>query len=272
MKLPHINRKFIGLGVAILIGVLSFWGFKTMFDQKVATLSKKGPQVQYVVASTNLPLGSIITTNNVSQRNFPQEYSQSNAVSVSEFDQIEGLPLKVSLKPGDTLMYSMIDTKKDITKLIPSGHRAITIPVDDESSISSMLKPGDLIDLLITLNSSSNPLTVPLIQGVKILATGKRLEGSDSSESVGYANITLDVTAIDAKNITFAASLGKISAILRNPNDQTINDTSSFMQLVNNEKQKPNLPSPSAPPSAVKVNVVHDNASHLNIIYGNKDE
>lgn len=260
----------MGLGIAIFIGILSFWGLKSIFDQKVATLSQKGPQVQYVVASSNLPLGSIITTDNVSQRNFPQEYSQSNAVSVSEFSQIEGLPLKVNLKPGDTLMYSMVDTKKDITKLIPPGHRAITIPVDDESSISSMLKPGDLIDLLITFNSTK-PLTVPLIQGVKILATGKRLEGNDSSDNVGYANITLDVTAIDAKNITFAASLGKISAILRNPNDQTINDTSGFMKLVSDEKKISNLPLPVLP-STEKTEVIHKNTSNLNIFYGNQDE
>ncbi|SDC22101.1 Flp pilus assembly protein CpaB [Acinetobacter boissieri] len=270
MKLPHINRKLLGLIVAISIGVLSFWAFKLIFDQKVANLNKKGPQVQYVVASTSLQSGSIISTNNVSQRNLSQEYSQSNAVPVSDFSAIDGLPLKVDLKPGDIVMYSMVDNKKEITKLIPAGHRAITIPVDDESSISSMLKPGDLIDLLITLNSSQ-PVTVPLIQGVKILATGKQLDGS-TSDNMGYANITLDVTATDARNITFAASLGKISATLRNPNDQNLTDTSSFMQLVNPTKPTPAINSPLQKTSTQRSNVSHHESSNLNIIYGNKDE
>ncbi|MCF9047108.1 Flp pilus assembly protein CpaB [Acinetobacter nectaris] len=271
MKLPHINRKLLGLGIAIAIGVLSFWGFKSLFDQKVANLSKKGPQVHYVVASTNLQQGNIISTNNVSQRNLAQEYSQSNAVPVSDFGAIDGLPLKVDLKPGDIVMYSMVDNKKDISKLIPAGHRAITIPVDDESSISSMLKPGDLIDLLITLNGNQ-PLTVPLMQGVKVLATGKQLDGS-MSDNTGYANITLDVSAIDARNITFAASLGKISATLRNPNDQNLTDTSSFMQLVNTTKTAAPI---SAPPSqkisSSRSSAPHHESSNLNIIYGNKDE
>lgn len=272
MKLPHINRKLLGLGIAITIGIFSFLLFKNIFDQKVANLSKKGPQIHYVVASVNLRQGTIVSTNNVSQRNLPEEYSQSNAVPVSDFGSIEGLTLKVDLKPGDIIMYSMIDNKKDITKLIPTGHRAITIPVDDESSISSMLKPGDLIDLLITLNSSSQPLTTPLIQGVKVLATGKQLDVS-TSDNTGYANITLDVSANDAQNITFAASLGKISATLRNPNDQNLTDTSRFMQLVNTAKTAASVSAlPSQKISSPRSSVSHHEPSNLNIIYGNKDE
>jgi pilus assembly protein CpaB len=98
-----------------------------------------------------------------------------------------------------------------------------------------MLKPGDLIDLMVTLQSTEKTATVPLMQGVKILATGKQTDvNNEATDTTGYTNITLDVSA-DAKNITLAASLGRISAILRNPNDQD-DDTSNFMQLINTQK------------------------------------
>jgi pilus assembly protein CpaB len=69
------------------------------------------------------------------------------------------------------------------------------------------------------------------------LATGKQTDvNNEATDTTGYTNITLDVSAEDAKNITLAASLGRISAILRNPNDQVMSDTSNFMQLINTQK------------------------------------
>ena len=278
MNLPTINKKFIALIISILVGVFSIWGFKTAFDHKVESMTQKGPEVGYVVASKELIAGTTISTDTVSQRSIPSDYQQSNGVLATDFGSIDGLPLKVDLKPGDIIMYSMIDTKKDIAKLIPPGRRALTIPVDDESSISTMLKPGDLIDLMVTLQSAEKTATVPLIQGVKILATGKQTDvNNEATDTTGYTNITLDVSAEDAKNITLAASLGRISAILRNPNDQVMSDTSSFMQLINTQKgqqTKNALPTviPVVKPDLKPETKTNNSHSGFNIIYGNKDE
>lgn len=279
MQVRNINKKLVALIISVLIGILSIWGFKTAFDSKVENLNKKGPAVSYVVASQDLTVGTVISTANVSQRNLPSEYNQSNAVPVENFAAIEGLPLKVDLKPGDIVMYSMVETRKDISKLISPGRRALTIPVDDESSISTMLKPGDLIDLMITLQSAEKTATVPLMQGVKILATGKQLDvDNQMTENTGYTNITLDVTAEDAQNITLAASLGKISAILRNPNDQVVSDTSSFIQQLNARKQTIASVTPITgkktyvQPERAAANVQNYGSSNFNIVYGNRDE
>lgn len=278
MNLPNINKKFVALLVSILVGILSIWGFKTAFDHKVESMTQKGPEVAYVVASKELLAGSLISTDTVSQRNIPSDYQQSNAVLATDFGSIDGLPLKIDLKPGDIIMYSMVDTKKDIAKLIPLGRRALTIPVDDESSISTMLKPGDLIDLMVTLQSAEKTATVPLMQGVKILATGKQTDVSDEvSGTTGYTNITLDVSADDAKNITLATSMGRISAILRNPDDQVMSDTSGFIQLINTQKEQASknvqpISIPTIRPEIRSEIKTNSSRSGFNIIYGNKDE
>lgn len=280
MNLPPINKKVFAFIISILIGLFSIWGFKKAFDHKVESLTQKGPEVAYVVASKELSAGNVISTNIVSQRNVPSEYQQSNAVLASDYNSIDGLPLKIDLKPGDIIMYSMVEMKKDISKLIPPGRRALTIPVDDESSISTMLKPGDLIDLMVTLQSNEKTATVPLMQGVKILATGKQTDvNHEAGDATGYTNITLDVSAEDAKNITMAASMGRISAVLRNPDDQVMSDTSGFMQLVNTQKRNTVVKTPTVPVSTPMVRPevnshIQENqkSSGFNIIYGNKDE
>ena len=89
-----------------------------------------------------------------------------------------------------------------------------------------MLKPGNLIDLIVTVERRGQYVTLPLMEGVKVLATGNILDAggygvSEYDYQSAYATITLDVTIEDSQNIIQASSLGKITAVLRNPNDQT---------------------------------------------------
>ena len=97
------------------------------------------------------------------------------------------------------------------------------------------------------------------------------------TESSGYTNITLDVTAEDAQNITLAANLGKISAVLRNPGDQIVSDTSSFIQQLSARKQtivatKPIMEKKAVQTERTSLSTQNYDNSKFNIIYGNKDE
>ena len=131
---------------------------------------------------------------------------------------------------------------------------------------------------MVTLQSAEKTATVPLMQGVKILATGKQTDVSDEvSGTTGYTNITLDVSADDAKNITLATSMGRISAILRNPDDQVMSDTSGFIQLINTQKEQASknvqpISIPTIRPEIRSEIKTNSSRSGFNIIYGNKDE
>lgn len=270
MKQLLSDKKFIALSISIFIGILGVIGVKTAFDKKVASIDKEGPMIAYVVASEDLPAGTIISSNYVSSRQIPESLKQSNGVLADNYGAIDGFRLNTSLNKGDIIMLDMVDIKKDISALITSGRRAITIPVDDESSISTMLKPGDLIDLIITLQRNDKAVAIPLMQGVKILATGNITDSSSGEESSNYTNITLDVTLEDAKNITLATSMGKITAVLRNPADQIIADTSTFANLLS----PPQRIIPSGNPLRAKVmtRVEPIRTPNINIFYGNKND
>lgn len=97
------------------------------------------------------------------------------------------------------------------------------------------------------------------------------------SGTTGYTNITLDVSADDAKNITLATSMGRISAILRNPDDQVMSDTSGFIQLINTQKEQASknvqpISIPTIRPEIRSEIKTNSSRSGFNIIYGNKDE
>jgi pilus assembly protein CpaB len=101
------------------------------------------------------------------------------------------------------------------------GRRAITVPVDEINSISGMLEPGDMIDLYVSLDYQGRKITLPLLQAVEVMATGQRaIDDPKSGERREFTTVTLDTTPEQAQSVIVARDTGKITALLRNPQDK----------------------------------------------------
>jgi pilus assembly protein CpaB len=116
------------------------------------------------------------------------------------------------------------------------NQRALTIPVTVESSLQESIRPGDRIDLLLTYTqrmasapslrggaaptTTSQVVTAPLLENAYVLFTGK----FGSPPGTSYATITLLLSVDDAKLLTWAMNLGKLTILLRNPKDLQMPD------------------------------------------------
>ncbi len=106
---------------------------------------------------------------------------------------------------------------------VSSGRRAVTVPVDEISSISGLVEPGDRIDIMVTVRREARQLAFILLQSVPVLATGTKVEqGTDGREGARrtFTTITLDVNAEQARQVIAAREIGKITALLRAPGDR----------------------------------------------------
>jgi pilus assembly protein CpaB len=110
---------------------------------------------------------------------------------------------------------------------LENGNRALTTEVDEVNSISGLLRPTDHIDLIVTARgtgTNTGEVTFPLLTNVEVLATGqvtRKGEGSDQSRT--YTTITLSVSPVDAQRIVVAKNSGRLTAVLRNPDDAKAN-------------------------------------------------
>ena len=116
------------------------------------------------------------------------------------------------------------------------NQRAMTIPVTVETSLEQSIRQGDRIDLLLTYSDRTAPagpvrgapgtsstartVTVPLLDNMYVLFTGKFA----SPPGTDYSTITLLVSVEEAKLLTWALNLGKLTITLRNPKDLQIPD------------------------------------------------
>lgn len=98
------------------------------------------------------------------------------------------------------------------------------MPVDEISSLSGMVEPGDRIDIVVSARNETRSFTFTLLQSIPVLATGSRVD-TDTHDAQGqtrsYTTITLDTSPEDAKRVIAAREIGRVTALLRAPGDIT---------------------------------------------------
>ncbi|MBC7572886.1 MAG: Flp pilus assembly protein CpaB, partial [Herminiimonas sp.] len=192
----------------------------------------KGKTVNVIVAKRELKRGDKISSDSVAVRPIPVDYAHSAAISPDSFDRIDGQPLAYPIKPGEMILWGLMEGKKvpTFSARVETGRRAMTVPVDEINSISGLLEPGDLIDLMVTIDQKGRKVTLPLLQSVQVMATGQQaVDGPREGERKQYSTVTIDTTPDQAKNVIIARDAGKITALLRNPDDKNRNGGNADM-------------------------------------------
>jgi len=238
-SLPRINRTWLMLIVALLLGGLASWltahYLKTRekaIEEQITSQAKGGKTVSVVVPTADLPRDTPITADVVAARDVPADLIYDNTILAANFDDVKGLRLLHAVPRGRPLLQDDVEEKnKDFADLLPPGTRAITMDVDEVNSLANMIKPGNYVDLFLITTDVSNPAggqqIVPVLQRVKVLATGEQSGRRALEEETGprgaqarrYSNITFEVSPDQAARIALAQQLGKVRAVLRNGDD-----------------------------------------------------
>ena len=125
-----------------------------------------------------------------------------------------------------------VDTepKAPFADLIGDDHRAVTLPVDNVSSVNGFIRPGSRVDVVLTASESALGILAGtgggakdaivssvILQNVPVIAVGKNyeLEG----EEAAYSSITLNLPTRAAILMVQARSMGQITYMLRNVRD-----------------------------------------------------
>jgi pilus assembly protein CpaB len=224
IALPMDRKRWVLLA-ATVFGGLGAWGANYYLTQTIETMRQQEAEtVPVIVAKSELPEGAVISPETVSIREVPAEWAQSGALKPQEFAGVERGTLRTPLGEGEMLMWPMIDKpgEQSVASLVADGRRAVTVPVDEISSLSGMLQPNDRIDLIVTLDTDDQSVSFPLLQQVRVIATGTRLQrsGDEDTEAAGYSTITLDASPQEARRIIAARDAGRLTAMLRNPGDR----------------------------------------------------
>lgn len=157
-------------------------------------------------------------------RDIPKQWVHSDAITPDQFNRADGARLALPANAGEPVLWAQVENEKEgsFSTKLEMGRRAVTLPVDEISSISGMLAPDDLIDIIVSVQKDSRSYTFTLLQSMRVLATGTKVSQTDTDEEgkpSTFTTVTLDTSPEDAKKLIAAREVGRITALLRSPTD-----------------------------------------------------
>jgi pilus assembly protein CpaB len=234
----NINSNWLLLLVAGALGIGAVYMSNSMLKNRMAELeeeARRGQEmVDVVVGKRDLAPGDTLDADSVAVRQMPKAYVHEAAVRPNQFDAYANQRLAAGLKRGEVLLPSLAEGQAAgvFSSTLTKGLRALTFEVDAVNSVSGMLRPGDRIDLIYSASAAGGGLetTAPLLSNVSVLATdqtlSRRSDGSDGARN--FATITLELSPVDADRVIVAKAAGRLTALLRHPDDTAVNNTASL--------------------------------------------
>ncbi|WP_372385407.1 Flp pilus assembly protein CpaB [Vibrio sp. BS-M-Sm-2] len=217
-------------------------------SESATTSSKQAVKqtVKVLVPTRTIEIGQAYTPNSFRWKEVPQQELENYIDHVTPED-ISAAHTMSGLARTKLVKDSIL-SKADITepeggyslslKLQP-GYRAISVPVDQVTSNSGFIEPGDRVDILLLGsqdgellrygNSSQGLYVTTIVYDARVLAFNNKQTAESyqkARESNGFENgipddssVSLEVTPEQANQVVLAKQLGKLTLVLRGQNE-----------------------------------------------------
>jgi pilus assembly protein CpaB len=218
------QKKLLLFGAAWISALLLTWLFyaQAAAPQQVRTL-------KVVVASHDMPLGTLLRKSDLKLVNYPQK-DVPKGVAFKTDDAINRV-LKVSVASNEPILQTRLSdmtSVEGVASTIDPGYRAMSVQITDVSGVAGLIQPGSKVDVLFTRpGSMAEATTSTILQNIKVISVGRSLQAGASAADVraNATSVTKVVTLLlqpdDAQKLELAKNQGKISLSLRNPLDGT---------------------------------------------------
>ena len=186
----------LGAALSLTAGLLTY---KTVsVAQGVGASRPNAEPVSVLVMTHNVPARALIGERDVAVKEVPSNLVPQDAVRSKR--EAVGKIARVPLMTGEILLsdrlVSPTATGKDVAFTMPENYVVVAIPANDLISQSDVLRPGDKVDILVSLDTGQNSteanlVTLNALQNVAIqgVLVGK-LSEPGNTESQGNQKMT----------------------------------------------------------------------------------
>jgi pilus assembly protein CpaB len=216
---------FLALVVALTASFFLYKWLQRQRAPKEVVKVVESDAVPVVVAAVDLPWGTKLNSEMIKRTPYLKESLPPGYFSDS--DAMEGRVLIVSLKQNEPILETKLAPTSvstgGVSAVVTPGKRAIAVKGDKVLGISGFIKPGNRVDVLVTLKHGKKQETTKIVlENVLVLATGKEIQENDKGNPSPVDVYTMEVTPEEGEKLTLAASKGKLQFALRNVTDAEI--------------------------------------------------
>jgi pilus assembly protein CpaB len=262
-----MNTKAIMAAVgAAVLGIVMLGLYMQRFEDEASG----GEPILVLTAVQDIPLGVALTAEMVVARELPAAYLEDRHITVADQERVLGVRVVSGIRAGESILWTDLatttDTSRDLSSLVRNGMRAITIQADQSATFGGLVRPGDRVDVLMTLTRpSSGPtisldedrVTIALLQNLLVLAAGQdtgAVQRSATTRPPTQMNdVTMSTTVEQAQLLAFAQQRGRLTLLLRHPDDITVIEglpettTDDIIEPERRETRQRTVPRPPPP-------------------------
>ena len=181
------------------------------------------------VAATDIGMGEQLSAQVLRLEAWPTGKIPTGAIS--RIEDVDGRRTRARLYPGEPILENKLFAKgvnsQGAAAMISKGFRVVPVKVDLVSGGSSMILPGDTVDVMIHLvrdpgRDIPETITRTILQDIKVFAVNDVLNTErekDGGKSIAAKTISLLVTPEQAAKVMLGAQLGVINLVMRSPED-----------------------------------------------------
>jgi pilus assembly protein CpaB len=243
MKLP---KGVLYIVLAVVAGLVATVSIHKYVALKTRVVQK--PTASVVVATVDIPPGTALSSSQVKTVAWPQELVPPGAPPT--LAAINNRVVIVPVSKGEPILMSKLapeGTLAGLGGLLNEDMRAISVRVDDVSGNAGFIKPGDHVDVLMSMavpNAQDEHYSKTILQNIVVLSTGQIWEQQQQDQKpVIVKTVTLEVKPNQGEILDLASNQGKIRLVLRSRNNLEVAQTNGVVtsQLVNvsTPKSKP---------------------------------
>lgn len=214
------KRKLIIATVLALAAAAACWLW--LSSRERALLLRAKPR-RVLAAARYVPAYTRLDEGHLAFREVPEEYLAKGALE--RMDDAVGLVTLAPLSANEPVLFNKLARQsQSLAAAVPEGRRAFSVAVDPVSGVSGLVRPGDLVDVLLLADEGSGgrPMAATLFQAVRVVAVGARYAVDDKAETEGGGTVSLALTPQECEVALFAASRGRLHLTLRPTGDREV--------------------------------------------------
>jgi pilus assembly protein CpaB len=215
---------------AVLFAAIAAWLASGYLQREINSAKAVQPE-KLVVAAADIPIGATITQPQVRVALWPKD-----SIPAGSAQAPDTVVNRVAVRPiakGDAVTEQKLKPKNGapgtgfMTYVVPQGHRAVTVAVNEVAGVAGFLTPSDRVDVVVTTPLPYNDkesVSKIILDNVPVLATGQ-ITDQKSGKPVVVPTVTLDLLPADAEKLVLSASKGTLQMLLRNIADSSESKT-----------------------------------------------
>ena len=253
------NAVILASVFALIFAVIAAWLAYGYLQREMNSVKAVQPQ-KIVVAAADIPIGTTINESQLKVTSWPKD-----SIPQGSAQQVESVTNRVAIRPitkGDAVTETKLKPRSGaagsgfMTYVVPQGHRAVTVAVNEVAGVAGFLTPSDRVDVIVTTPLPGNEkesVSKIMLENISILATGQVTDQKEGKPVV-VPTVTLDLVPEDAEKLVLSSSKGSLQLLLRNISDSERVETkgATIAKVLSGMERMPALARTAPAPAPVR--------------------